>query len=340
MTGKIALFKDVHAPHEKRLRQAQERGAIAALVIKSFKYPPGFGMYSIDGSDRKDIKIPVFESGYGYPFDPEKKKPRFQQEETQILQWLQENEEGDVPNSGGGVVVLSSGPSSSSSSSSGGGGGASSTSVWNISSNGFLCPYTKRVNLDLLTSGSYISIVPMVNEHKRALETPFQLVMSCILSIWEAAIIIFGLYRIHQLLLPPDSVYIAAAPICCTLEVIGATLRLIYTCTDPFFSYRILPDPVGQSGISVSFPFSFTAGVLLTFYCTYVSLFICISPYICPHLSFICQGALVKGGGGPSSSSSSSFPICSPMDFYCACDLTLAFFLFPLHAETNKQPKT
>jgi hypothetical protein len=218
MTGKIVLMKGFHAPHEKRLRQAQSRGALAVLLIREISFPPGFGMYSIDGSDRRKINIPVFEAGYGYKFDPSRRQTN----------------------------------TSSS-----------------LLAPGTQCNLNPKVKLNRLSSGDTVTIIPMENRHKTALDTPFQLIMSIFLSVWETSIVSFGIYRIHQLIsFDPDSRIIAAAPICCALEVTGALLRLIYTCIDPFYTYRILPDPAAQSGITISFPFSFTAGVLLTFYCT------------------------------------------------------------------------
>ena len=119
-----------------------------------------------------------------------------------------------------------------------------------------------------LPSGSPISIRPGENKFKKAADSPFQLIFNLILSFWELAIICIGCYRIWEFYFIGGWAWTSTAPLCCLLEVIGSTLRLAYTFVDPFYTYRMLPDTATVILITVSFPFSLAAGILLTFFCT------------------------------------------------------------------------
>jgi uncharacterized protein with PQ loop repeat len=200
--GHIAIFKDFSGPHEHRIRQAQNSGAVAVFIVRNYKFNTGFGMFLVDGSDRRDIKIPVFEGRYNRAFETGACK-------------------------------------------------------------------TPKGRFTLLPRGSFVSIRPMINKFKAIADSPFQIIFAIILSIWETFIIIFGLYRIHQLYNTAKYPILTAGPICCILEVVGATIRLAYTCYDPFWAWRILPEIASEYLITASFPFSLTAGILLTFWCAY-----------------------------------------------------------------------
>lgn len=123
-----------------------------------------------------------------------------------------------------------------------------------------------------LPEGSFVQCIPTENLHKRAYETKFQLIMNLILSFWEIAIIVIACHRIYQFYFVAHSPLLSIAPLCCTLEAIAAALRLAYTLVDPFFTYRMLRLEASNVLITVSWPFSESAGILLTFFCTYTSL--------------------------------------------------------------------
>lgn len=188
--GKIYV-SSTFAPHEPHIRAAQRQGAIGYLAVRTGHFPPGFSMFVIDASDRREIVIPVME-----------------------------------------VIFPRSQP------------------------------------LKSLPEGSYITIQPSPNRHKKANETPFQLVLNLIQSFWELAIIALGVYRLYQFYGEQGLPFLSVAPICCLFEVVAATLRLSYTCVDPFYTYRMIPDRVSLIFVTISMPFSETAGILLTFFCT------------------------------------------------------------------------
>lgn len=131
--------------------------------------------------------------------------------------------------------------------------------------------YPRSQRVDDIAEGTYITINPSPNRHKEANETPFQLIFNLIQSFWEMAIIVVGLYRVYQFYGLEDMPFLSVAPICCMLEVIAALLRLAYTCVDPFYTYRMLPDKASLLFITLHIPFSETAGILLTFFCAYLS---------------------------------------------------------------------
>jgi hypothetical protein len=190
VAGKIVAKYRNEPPHEPFLRQMQSLGATGVVLLRKLSAHPGFSMYIVDGSNRKDIWIPTVEATF----------------QTQHIR--------DLP------------------------------------------------------SGSPISIKPGVNEFKKIADTPFQLILNLILSFWEIAIIAIGCYRIWEFYFVGGWAWSSTAPLCCLLEVIGALLRLAYTIVDPFYSYRMLPDNATIILITISFPFSLAAGILLTFFCT------------------------------------------------------------------------
>ena len=93
--------------------------------------------------------------------------------------------------------------------------------------------------------------------------------MNLVLSFWEMGIIFLGSYRIYQFYALAGLPWLAVAPICCAFEVAAAILRFAYTIVDPFFTYRMMSDSASNIMITISFPFSEAAGILLTLFCTY-----------------------------------------------------------------------
>jgi hypothetical protein len=197
--GRIAVYLDFSGPHESRIKDAQEAGAVAVFIVRDYKFATGFGMYLVDGSDRTSLSIPVFEGRYNNKF-----------------------QSGDCK--------------------------------------------TPVVRFTKVPHGTAVIIRPLPNLFKRAADSPFQLILAIILSLWQIFIITFGLFRIYQLCIISQIPFHTSGPICCLLEAIGAAIRLAYTCTDPFWAWRILPDSGSQMLITLSFPFSLTAGILLTFW--------------------------------------------------------------------------
>lgn len=62
--GKIVLWKKP-PPYERYIRESVKKGAIAVVMIRHAPSSPGFGMFLIDGSNRKDLTIPVVEAQAG-----------------------------------------------------------------------------------------------------------------------------------------------------------------------------------------------------------------------------------------------------------------------------------
>lgn len=129
--------------------------------------------------------------------------------------------------------------------------------------------FTKDKSFLLLPEGAFIRCLPTENLHKKATETKFQLIMNLIHSFWEMAIIAIAAYRIYQFYVELHVPIYSIAPLCCTLEGVAAALRLAYTVVDPFFTYRMLSYDVSIVLVTISWPFSEAAGILLTFFCTY-----------------------------------------------------------------------
>lgn len=119
----------------------------------------------------------------------------------------------------------------------------------------------------LLPFGSPISIHPQTNQFLTVAQTKFQLIFNLILSFFELAIVAVGLYRLYQFWIYGNGkVYLGIGPTCIIFEMLGALLRLAYTIVDPFYSYRMIPDRVHIVMITISFPFTLSAGILLTFF--------------------------------------------------------------------------
>jgi uncharacterized membrane protein len=199
--GKISVVIDIPPPHETVIAKSQKEGAIAVLVVRvtSSAKEPGSSMYTIDGSDRTLLKIPVFELVTRKDTDP--------------------------------IVVL--------------------------------------------PLNSYISIHPQPNRFMFPARGKFQLAFNLIQSFLELAIIFMGAYRLRQFwhFSSGKFYFMSIGPICIMLEIVGAILRLIYTSVDPFYTYRMLPDKASIVLITISFPFTLNAGILLTFFCTQTNFF-------------------------------------------------------------------
>lgn len=184
------------APHESRIAAAQRAGAVAALFYRiSRSDHPGTSMFFIDGSDRKRLKIPVFEA-----------------------------------------VVR-----------------------------------TKTHAVFSFPDGHEVQLRPQPNLYAQKGRGHFQIFANLFQSFMELAIVCVGLYRIRQFWCFTQGTWrlLAIGPMCIVLEMIGALLRLAYTCVDPFFTWRMMPYGASLTLVTVSFPFSLTAGILLAFFCTY-----------------------------------------------------------------------
>jgi hypothetical protein len=197
--GKIVLLRDFVAPHEKRLRQASEAGAIGAIVLRpsDIAIQPGYDMYLVDGSDRRRITIPVLQVIHG--------------------------------KRGG-------------------------------------------LNLKHLADGSWVSARPShPNRFKQIYDTPTQAILNILLSLWEIAIIGIGVLRMSQIYNSDPIAFRFYQPgfLCVSMEVIGAIIRLAYTCVDPFLSFRIIPYHPSLILLTLSCPITLSAGILLTFFCMY-----------------------------------------------------------------------
>jgi hypothetical protein len=193
LVGHIAYEIDHPPPHEPSIMKAQEAGAVAFLAcrVSSNAKIPGAAMYSVDGSDRHLLKIPVFE-----------------------------------------IVVR-----------------------------------RETHEFFSLPMGSPIAIHPQPNQFYKVANTKFQLIFNLILSFFEIGIIAVGSYRIYQFwIYGSGKLYISIGPICLSLEIVGAFLRLIYTIVDPFYTYRMLTERASSVLISISWPFTLSAGILLTFF--------------------------------------------------------------------------
>lgn len=128
--------------------------------------------------------------------------------------------------------------------------------------------------LPTLPNGSWISVRPSYySPWKGVADSPFQLIWNLILSFMEIAIIVIAVLRLRQFYIAseidgqPLGLF-SPALLCTSFECVGALLRLAYTCVDPFESYRLLPYSVATIGTTISLPFTLSAGIVLTFFCT------------------------------------------------------------------------
>lgn len=135
-------------------------------------------------------------------------------------------------------------------------------------------------------TGIPICIWPEVNTWKVANDkTAFQVVLNIIHSLTALTIIIIGIYRLNQWWSETGSVWISIGTVCIVLEVISGILRFSYTSVDPFWSFRVLDDTVANILLSAHLPFTFSSGILLTFFWaeTLSANRVRVSPFISEH---------------------------------------------------------
>lgn len=130
----------------------------------------------------------------------------------------------------------------------------------------------KNKHFPKLSEGAFVQCIPTENLHKKANDSKFQLVMNLVQSLWEMAIVFVAVYRLFQFYFVAHFPLFSIAPLCCTFEGVAAALRLAYTVVDPFYTYRMLDFSTSVVLVTISWPFSESAGILLTFFCTYFSI--------------------------------------------------------------------
>lgn len=121
--------------------------------------------------------------------------------------------------------------------------------------------------------GTFFEVQFEENPFLIAHETHFQAVIGAVLSLWEISLVIFGSFRIYQFLRAGESwhILLSVGPLCLILEVISSSIRFAHMSVDPIWNERFLPDTVHLALVSIHLPFSYAAGILLTFFCTHDS---------------------------------------------------------------------
>lgn len=127
-----------------------------------------------------------------------------------------------------------------------------------------------RPDLKHLANGTYIEALWEPNLWMVKLDKyKYQTVVGALLSLWEALIIIFGVFRIYQFYCSDDSFHILSiGPLCLLLEVLSAAIRFSLTIGDPYFVNRVYPTRVVYGLLSIHVPITFASGILLSFFCT------------------------------------------------------------------------
>lgn len=116
-------------------------------------------------------------------------------------------------------------------------------------------------------AGVHVSIYPQENQWKKANDViGFQIFLDVVHTGLETAILIVGLWRIHQWTTPSCGRLFSIGPVCIALEMVAAVLRLVYTAVDPFWTFRVYNAFVGMIMMTISFPISLASGILLTFF--------------------------------------------------------------------------
>jgi hypothetical protein len=129
---------------------------------------------------------------------------------------------------------------------------------------------TNENNVSRLPDGAVVTIVFDENPWKVAKENKFQVVFGFLLSFWQLIILAIGTYRLYQFYQAEVKVsWLSIGPVCLVLEMISVALRLAFTCVDPFWSQRMLPNSAGNAFFTIHMPFQLASGILLTFYCTF-----------------------------------------------------------------------
>jgi hypothetical protein len=115
--------------------------------------------------------------------------------------------------------------------------------------------------------GLEVSIWPQENKWKTANDkTAFQVFFNVFNSACELLIISISIIRLSQWFRDPETKILSIGPICITLELVSAVLKLAYTIVDPFWTFRMMPDNAASVMLTVSLPFQFSSGILLAFF--------------------------------------------------------------------------
>lgn len=121
--------------------------------------------------------------------------------------------------------------------------------------------------LKIPNSGTNVTLLPQVNQWKVVNDTPTQIIFNVLLSLWEIEIMILIGWRLISFWKIEGIIVFSIAQLCLLLEFLGCALRLAYTLVDPFWTFRILVNTPSQVLFTIDFPFTLSAGILLTFYC-------------------------------------------------------------------------
>lgn len=125
-------------------------------------------------------------------------------------------------------------------------------------------PLSKMLSKD---GGLEVSLWPQENEWKVANDkTGFQVTLNLFVCLWAIGIICVGLLRLNEWWSGPGWRFVTIGTVCIVLELISAVLRIALCIVDPFWSFRILSDPAQNILITANLPFTFAAGILLTFF--------------------------------------------------------------------------
>lgn len=115
--------------------------------------------------------------------------------------------------------------------------------------------------------GMEVSLWPEENAWKVANDkTGFQVTMNLFICLWAIIIVGIGILRLNQWWSGPGWRFITIGTVCIGFEIISAALRIALCIVDPFWSFRIISDPAQNILITVNLPFTFAAGILLTFF--------------------------------------------------------------------------
>jgi hypothetical protein len=112
-----------------------------------------------------------------------------------------------------------------------------------------------------------VSLYPDENGWKRVNENKFQLFANIFLSLFEMVIISICSYRLYQFW-TFEGLRPSIGQICLLLELVATLLRFSFTIVDPFWTYRMFHNTANMFLLTIHIPFSLSAGILLTFFCT------------------------------------------------------------------------
>lgn len=115
--------------------------------------------------------------------------------------------------------------------------------------------------------GMEVSLWPEENAWKVANDkTGFQVTMNLFICLWAIIIVGIGMLRLNQWWSGPGWRFITIGTVCIGFEIISAALRIALCIVDPFWSFRIISDTAQNILITINLPFTFAAGILLTFF--------------------------------------------------------------------------